>query len=198
MSPLGATSVANYNQNSGNTLFFVTQTDGWAMAVIFDFALLTGGLPAADDMEIAVATYTAIGNVGDVTPLNFCDNVGSPPVATVVDPSRFGPSRYPVELAGSVQIVESFRRGDSNADGTVATLSDALFTLSFGFSGGPQPPCVDAADFDDDGVFSALVDALGLLQFAFTGGAPPPPPGAVCGADLTNDALDCLNYAACP
>ena len=93
---------------------------------------------------------------------------------------------------------QDFIRGDSNADGSVATLSDALFTLSFGFSGGPQPPCVDAADFDDDGVFSALVDALGLLQFAFTGGAPPPPPGAVCGADLTNDALDCLNYAACP
>ena len=77
-----------------------------------------------------------------------------------------------------------FRRGDSNADGTV-DLTDAVFTLRSLFQGGEAPSCADASDADDSGALD-LTDAVYTLQFLFLGGAVPPPPGPFgCGSDST-------------
>jgi hypothetical protein len=43
-----------------------------------------------------------------------------------------------------------FRRGDSNAGGTI-DISDAVATLQFLFSGVAAVPCLKAADTNDDG-----------------------------------------------
>ena len=66
-----------------------------------------------------------------------------------------------------------FLRGDSNADGEV-DLSDAVYSLSWLFLGGPRLSCEDAADTDDDGRLN-VTDAVYTLNFLFLGGAVPPP-----------------------
>ncbi len=82
-----------------------------------------------------------------------------------------------------------FRRGDTHADGEINALNDTLFLLSYGFSNGDRPPCMDAADLDDDGTVNALTDGLYLLDFGFLGGPAPKPPFPQCGVDPTSDLL---------
>ncbi|MCI0652638.1 MAG: right-handed parallel beta-helix repeat-containing protein, partial [Planctomycetes bacterium] len=89
-------------------------------------------------------------------------------------------------------LVFLFKRGDSNGDGTFNALLDALFLLQYGFAGGPEPPCFDAADANDTGVYDALLDPLRILNYQFAGAPVPPAPGPeTCGSDPTCDALSC-------
>ncbi len=90
----------------------------------------------------------------------------------------------------------SFKRGDSNADGTV-NIADPVHVLGFLFTGGSSPVCRDASDANDDGKID-LSDALWTLGFLFVGGPAPPEPFGACGLDPTEDALDCREYASCP
>jgi hypothetical protein len=84
----------------------------------------------------------------------------------------------------------SFLRGNSNGDPKV-DISDAVFTLSFLFLGGPAPACSDAADANDDGRID-ISDAVFTLAHLFVGGPAPPPPGlSQPGPDPTADALAC-------
>ena len=88
-----------------------------------------------------------------------------------------------------------FRRGDSNAD-RVVNLSDAIAVLSYLFTGGAAPVCLDSSDANDDAKVD-ISDALSLLGFLFLGNAPPPPPGPLaCGTDPTADALPPCAYPA--
>jgi hypothetical protein len=90
----------------------------------------------------------------------------------------------------------AFRRGDADANGAV-NITDAIFTLSHLFLGGPAPGCLDAADADDDGALK-ITDAIYLLAGLFLGGPQPPAPGAsACGPDPGNDALPCSSYLPC-
>ena len=93
-----------------------------------------------------------------------------------------------------------FRRGDANIDGAI-DVSDALYTLGylFGRDGGIpiRPNCFDAVDTTDDGAID-VSDSIYGLNYAFFGGAEPPAPGPiVCGADPSDDALDCALYRIC-
>jgi len=82
-----------------------------------------------------------------------------------------------------------FLRGDSDSNCTVE-ITDAIFTLSYLFSGGRAPPCPDGADTNDDGRID-LSDAIFALGFLFLGSASPPAPGPEAGGlDPTDDALD--------
>ena len=67
----------------------------------------------------------------------------------------------------------------------------ALFILSNGFSGGPFPGCLDAADADDNGDYFPILESLYILGFGFIGGPPPPDPHPNCGGDPTLDDLGC-------
>ena len=89
-----------------------------------------------------------------------------------------------------------FARGDTDGDGEVHPIVDAVFLLNFGFSNGSPPPCPDAADVDDDGFLKILVDALYLLHFGFLSGSPPAAPYPFCGLDPTSDDLTCVRI--CP
>jgi uncharacterized lipoprotein YddW (UPF0748 family) len=81
-----------------------------------------------------------------------------------------------------------FIRGDSNGDGT-PNISDAVATLSYLFSGGAEPACLDAADADDRGTVE-ITDAVYLLNHLFSGGQAPPAPYPDAGADPTEDGLE--------
>jgi pimeloyl-ACP methyl ester carboxylesterase len=90
---------------------------------------------------------------------------------------------------------DGFRRGDSNADAQF-DLSDPVYTLGFLFLGTRTPSCEDAADSNDDGALD-LSDAVHSLGFLFLGGPAPPGPFSACGADPTQDALDCVAFPSC-
>lgn len=88
-----------------------------------------------------------------------------------------------------------FRRGDTNADGTL-DLSDAAFVLLWLFLEGSEPTCVKTADGSDDGVVS-ISAAVHLLNYLFLGGSAPASPFGECGRDPTPDELSCEAYAPC-
>lgn len=90
----------------------------------------------------------------------------------------------------------AFRRGDTNLDGRI-NISDSIYVLSYLFLGGDEPPCLDAADFDDSGVLD-ISDGHGVNVFLFLGSFVPPPPGPYqCATDATADALPC-GRTLCP
>lgn len=90
-----------------------------------------------------------------------------------------------------------FLRGDTNGDGEII-LGDSIHVFNFLFLGGPEPPCLDAADVDDDAAVG-LTDGVYLLNYLFLDGNVPSDPGPfVCAGDPTPDALGCVSVDACP
>jgi len=91
-----------------------------------------------------------------------------------------------------------FLRGDSNASGD-RNITDGVFILNWLFLGGREPPCLDAADYDDDGEvdISDGVSAIGCL-FTWEGCPEPAAPGSFnCGSDPTTDFLPTCNFQIC-
>ena len=88
-----------------------------------------------------------------------------------------------------------FLRGDVDGDDAFTGLNDVLFLLSFQFTDGPAPPCLEAADADDNGTLNGLADALFLLWHQFLDGPPPPYPD--CGAKVNPLTLGCES-PSCP
>ena len=82
-------------------------------------------------------------------------------------------------------------RGDANNNAAVAT-DDATTINNYLFSGGPAPPCMDAADANDDGAVD-ISDSIYLMTFLQQGGPAPPAPYPSCGNDPTSDSLTCVN-----
>ena len=60
-----------------------------------------------------------------------------------------------------------FVRGDVNSDSEI-NLTDAILILSFLFTGGPAPACMDAADADDNRSLQ-ITDAIRILNWLFVG-----------------------------
>ena len=73
-----------------------------------------------------------------------------------------------------IHALRAFIRGDSNLD-AMLDIADAVWTVSWLFTGGPAPRCLDSADANDDGVVD-LADAIYTLSYGFRGGPPPPEP----------------------
>ena len=91
----------------------------------------------------------------------------------------------------------SFSRGDTNASGGL-DITDGIRVFGFLFLGSPaELECRDAADANDDGILN-LTDGIHVLQFLFSDGAAPGEPFPDCGEDLTEDALTCIAFDACP
>jgi predicted dehydrogenase len=91
--------------------------------------------------------------------------------------------------------MRDFKRADSNDD-ILVNIGDPIFTLSWLFTDGSTPHCLDAADANDDGR-TDISDPVHTLSFLFLGGPAPPPPFGACDVDPTQDALGCLGYNSC-
>jgi hypothetical protein len=122
------------------------------------------------------------------------DAPGSYEVALLVRDNEGGVSRAVKTVTVSAGPIASFRRGDSNCDGS-ADISDAIHELNWLFLGGPFPCCLEAADLDDDAEID-VSDAVFLLFWRFDGAEPPPAPGPLeCGPDPQPGAgLGCEAY----
>ena len=100
-------------------------------------------------------------------------------------------------VVGGPACEATFRRGDSNADGTV-DITDGVVLLAALFQGGAMPSCMDSSDTNDDGTMD-IADPIFIFQYLFIGGDAPPAPGpGECGTDPTRDVLDCQAYDGCP
>ena len=100
-----------------------------------------------------------------------------------------------VDLSRLSDLEARFVRGDANADANV-DLSDGVFVLSWLFLSGEDPSCLDAADANDGGSIN-LSDAVSIFGFLFVGQGRLPAPGPSCGADETDDSLDCRSFEPC-
>lgn len=83
----------------------------------------------------------------------------------------------------------TFRRGDSNMDGTV-NIADPVSALAVLFRGAPMPYCPDAADANDDGQLD-ISDPVSMLRSLFMGTGLLPAPSLAAGFDATGDQLFC-------
>jgi hypothetical protein len=111
--------------------------------------------------------------------------------------SSQGSSRIVTQThAGSIAVQQGFLRGDANIDGTL-DLSDAIRILSVLFVGEGTIECADAADVNDDAIVD-ISDAIAHLVRLFLGDPTPTPPPTGCGADPTEDQVDCSEYGHCP
>jgi len=89
-----------------------------------------------------------------------------------------------------------FTRGDVNGSGNLS-LTDAILIFQYLFLDGQTAlPCLDAADIDDDGELLST-DGIYLLTYLFLDGKEPPEPFQSCGADQTEDGLDCGSFEPC-
>jgi len=89
----------------------------------------------------------------------------------------------------------AFVRADANADGK-HDLSDAVFALTYLFSGGSPPPCTDSADSNGDGRIE-ISDPVHSLGYLFQGTEPPVAPFPTCGKDPKQNPLGCAEYPPC-
>ena len=89
----------------------------------------------------------------------------------------------------------AFVRGDCDADGSV-DVSDAVALLLALFRDAGRPPCGDACDLNDDGAID-IMDPISGLGFLFKHDPPPALPFTTCGADPTEDDLDCDTFPIC-
>ena len=92
-------------------------------------------------------------------------------------------------FSNSTAVNVDFVRGDASGDEMI-DIADAIRTLDFLFSAGPDPSCPDAYDANDDGNID-VGDAIFTLGFLFSNGPPPPPPHPNPGPDPTADPLEC-------
>jgi hypothetical protein len=66
-------------------------------------------------------------------------------------------------------------RGDINHNGAGPDVSDLVYLVTYMFSGGPQPPCMDEADVNGNGSGPDVSDLVYLITYMYSGGPPPVP-----------------------
>jgi hypothetical protein len=101
--------------------------------------------------------------------------------------------------APNCQVGVRFIRGDVDASGPPANITDGIYILNYLFTGGDAPPCFDAADTDNSGTHN-ITDGIYILNYLFTGGAAPPPPLDGSGLEQPDDVtplMGCAEYKPC-
>ncbi|MEM7167169.1 MAG: IPT/TIG domain-containing protein [Planctomycetota bacterium] len=131
-----------------------------------EVALLGGSITQYDDIGVPLGTYQY-------------------DIVAVKNGTEAAAGSCMVTVTGPV-----FIRGDVNADSNV-DIGDPVAILSYLFSAGTEPQCLDAADVNDDGTVN-VADAVYDLTYLFSMGAPPPPPFPGSGPDPTGDTISCL------
>ncbi len=165
---------------------------GFTSGVVISF--LGGVFLPEGDFELYEATYE-LGEIEGVTSVEFTDELGTPPVSTVI--VHAGASIVPEQVSGSIDVGVSFIRGDCNDDQLI-DIADVIYVEQFLFLSGEVPACQSACDCNDDSLLD-IADSITLLSWLFIGGAEPPPPFDACGDDPTSDSITCASTSAiCP
>jgi hypothetical protein len=114
-------------------------------------------------------------------------------VVGAVDAAVSPPAACTVDVASSNV---PFIRGDANGDGIV-NLADPVFSLSYIFKGGREPPCMEAANANDDAELN-LADVIYNIDYIFREMSAPPAPFPACGVDPNpGTSLGCAVYLTC-
>ncbi len=159
-------------------------------------------LPAGSDQLVATLECSIVISADQgFAAIDFVDGIVIP-VANSPDPPESYPEVHNVvtiggdvfrpELGtgGGIDIRRGFIRGDSNKD-DVVDISDPTYTLNWAFTGGPAPPCLDAADANNDTKID-ISDAIWTLNYLFVGGPQPPEPFPQPGVDPSDDGSGSL------
>jgi hypothetical protein len=77
---------------------------------------------------------------------------------------------FQTEGAGCCQV-----RGDANHDGQGPDISDLVYLVSYMFSGGPAPECIEETDANGSGGNPDITDLIYLVEYMFQAGPPPVP-----------------------
>ncbi len=121
---------------------------------------------------------------GESTRLEFVSclipALGSPPTGITVTCDSTSHLPATTGIGGAINYVEGDcrKRGLCNSDGTY-DLSDPIALLSYLFSGGQTPSCLNACDCTGEGELN-ITDGICFLSHLFQGGPPPRPPYASC------------------
>ena len=113
-------------------------------------------------------------------------------VFTVGGDSRFACNRGTARLAiqhGRADF-HLFIRGNANDDLGI-DIADPIWIVNELYLDGPATACPDDADANDDGLLDAS-DVVYLIEYLFRAGVSPPAPFPECGADPTEDEVDCF------
>ncbi|HVR75574.1 MAG TPA: hypothetical protein VMT52_14660 [Planctomycetota bacterium] len=142
----------------------------WSPAVSPLFAIAGYKVYRSEDGGVA---YTLL-NAEPIIAASHTDLAAPPGVysyrVTAIGDGREG---APSEAAEAVLEggIPSFRRGDCNGDAGL-DISDSIFALSYLFTGGLEPPCLDACNSNLD-LRLDISDPVYVLQYLFGGGPPP-------------------------
>lgn len=170
---------------------------GFTLACVTDLFAPFEQIPIATDLLLLEVDYLIDGAapVGTLTPIEFADTLGSPPVQTVMVLQL--EEVVPATAGGTILVTEPlFLRGDLDQSGTLSLIDGVLLLYRVS---GLEPPgnCKDSDDINDDGLLT-IGDAVYLFQYLFINGDPIPSPTGVCGPDPDpEDALDCISFDAC-
>lgn len=183
-----------FNGGDGPSFFHgAVLPDGFSCGTLLDLFGIEK-LGNVVDVPLVAVQYTTFPNPLSSTPLELCDTVGSPEVATVVVIN--GASVIPTQVDGAIDFVDgpTFIRGDSNGD-NIVNIADPITTLNHLFQSGPAL-CLAAMDANGDGAVD-IADPLAVLQYINGQGPAPSAPFPNCGVDTTGSMLDCVTPPSC-
>lgn len=184
----------SFNGGMGPDFFsHVFESDGFGCGTVISL-FGTDFLGNVTDAELISLDYHTFPNVLMSTPLEFCDTVGSPDLATIVAVGV--DSITPVQMDGAIDFITGsiFIRGDSNGDNAV-NIADPITTLNYLFQSGTAL-CLVAMDANGDGTVD-IADPLAVLQYINGQGPAPSAPFPNCGEDSTGSMLECLTPPTC-
>lgn len=169
---------------------------GVTSGVVIDF-MSQVAIAATNRFEALKLTLGIDGEEGDPAHLEFTNELGVPPVATVIVVG--GDSLVPARLTGAQIVKTSFEgvlfvRGDANADGQI-DIADPIFLFQYLFAGERGPVCDDAADAAEDGQIN-IADSIHILGHLFMD-RPLPDPLSECGPDPVEEELGCESFPPC-
>ena len=79
-----------------------------------------------------------------------------------------------IQIAACRYTPVSYICGDINGDqAEQIDIADLVYLVDYMFSGGPEPPEINAADMNASGGVIDIADLVVLVDYMFTGGAPP-------------------------
>lgn len=141
------------------------------------FKIDQGGLPVGfDDIAFSISTEVSSAYLGQTLCIDSCYY---PPAGFwfwshaddgYTEPAWDGP--YCWEISGCC-----VHRADINGDGSGPDISDLVFLVTYMFSGGDAPPCLEpnggTTDINGSGSGPDITDLIYLVTFMFTGGPAP-------------------------